>query len=679
LKEDIGVIGWGSDLSWLKMKTSIVVEKRERDKLKKQAPKMKDDEIGEKVSKRLATFDFLGMRTKTVAPFEDDSTTYAVQASYDAIKRARINPKKIGMVKVGTETSPYKTGPTIAYHVATILGTNPQVYEEDISNACNGGMQAVRDAWLCVKTEQIKYGLGIGSDVARGAPGSPLEYAVGAGASAWLIGHKAPIVIRDMVPYAITRHLDIDFWVRDSAQTPEVYGDRSMICYTECVICALALLLLKHPKLTVQDFDNVVPHQPFEYMPIKAFRLLDPSKRDQLRKLLKIALKIEDKDLEKRMMMPEADMVHAIKPGLLSHEIGNTYSASSQTGACHIFDQADCVNDSGEPFFRKGKRILLLSYGSGTRSLAVDLEVVNPTAVKRMVHRASTTLDYLERMKPISKLGTYVDNLKERIGRVKEQLVHKRIIGEIEPASSKTLQEQICDCGSIFYPARKEEWSEIFYKDGNGKPAGGKINCVDTDCHSAVHLLDLPVTGKLRSAQVLSLSDAVWRRMPTSYDVLKRGYVTIVETIFERLYPGTILTTRLKRLGYKGSKGLVQYGIVYAPPMPRVDILKQVCGDDVVYDDLLSLLIRYPERDLSKEEKKVYWGGYRAICTGDVAGVRENFARYTAILNAKKKQNDRSEEEATISQIERNMRIWDNAKKYECKTRKYLNKVTELD
>jgi hydroxymethylglutaryl-CoA synthase len=678
--DDIGIIGWGTDLSWLKMKTAIVVEKRERDKLKRTSPQMDDAEISEMISKRLETFNFLGMRTKTVAPFEDDSTTFAVQASYDAIKRARINPKKIGIVKVGTETAPYKTGPTIAYYVATVLGASPQVYEEDISNACNGGMQAVRDSWLCVKSGQVKYGLGIGSDVARGAPGSPLEYAVGAGASAWLIGHKAPIVIRDMVPYALTRHLDIDFWVRDGAPTPEVYGDRSTICYTECVICSLALLLLKHPKVTIQDFDNIVPHQPFEYMPRKAFRLLDPSKRDQLRKLLKVALKVEDENLEKRMTISEGDMINAIKPGLLSPEIGNTYSASSQTGASHIFDQADYVNDSGESFFRKGKRILLLSYGSGTRSLAVDLEVMNPRAVKQMVHRAPTTVDHLERMKPISKLGTYTSNLRERIGRVKEQLVHRRIIGEIEPASSETLQEQICDCGTIFYPARKGEWNELFYRDGNGKPDGEKISCVDTDCNSGLHLLNLPSKGKLRSAQILPLHDAVWQRMTTSYDILKRGYVIIVETIFERLYPGAILTTRFKRFGYKGSKGLIQYGIAYAPPVPRTDILKKICnGDDVAYDDLLSLLIRYPEQDLSKEEKRIYWSGYRAICTGNVDGVKKNFATYAKMLNAKMDKVSEAERKTIAPQIERSRRFEQNAKSYECKTRKYFKKIIELD
>ncbi|MFH1327311.1 MAG: hypothetical protein ABIH76_00430 [Candidatus Bathyarchaeota archaeon] len=679
MENKIGIVGWGTDLSWLKMKTSAVVEKREKDKLKKTSPSLDEKDIGEKVSEKLRTYDFLGMRTKTVAPYEDDSTTYAVQSSYYALKRAKIDPKKIGLVTVGSETPPYKTGPTIAYHVATILGTGPQVWEEDISNACNGAMQAVRDAYFAVKSDSVEYGLGIGSDVARGAVGSPLEYAVGAGSSAWIIGKNAPITIRDIVPYTETRHIDIDFWVRENQKTPEVFGHRSMVCYGECILGALALLLMRHPKLSVSDFDYIVPHQPFNYMPIKTFKILDPSKKDQLKRLLKTALDVEDPALEKRMGVANSEMARFIMPGLIFSEIGNTYAASSQTGTCHVFNQAGTTKENGEPFFKKGSRILVLSYGSGTRAMALDLEVVDPNAVTKMVHRAPTTLDFLARMKYLN-IGTYSANLKERIGKVRERLIHKRIIAEIEPVGSRMLYENICECESIFYPSRKEEWNEIFFSKGvQPTSSTGGISCMDTDCHGSQKTLSLPVKAKLKSAQKIPLRKALLRRMTTSYEILSKGRAIIVDTIFEKLYPGMLLTTRYKRLDYKGGKGLVQYGIAYAPPVPRLEVLKDICGDNVCYQDLLATLVKYPEQDLPNDEKSAYYAGVRALCIGNVSEVKENFTNFIKLLRYRKKLSEAELQQFIDPQVEMSTRIVDNAEEYVCKAKKYNKKISEID
>jgi hydroxymethylglutaryl-CoA synthase len=70
--------------------------------------------------------------------------------------------------------------------------------------------------------------------------------------------------------------------------------------------------------------------------------------------------------------------------GLLSGEIGNTYSGSCMIGLTAILDEA-----------QPGDRILMVSYGSGAGSDAFDLRVTERiSAVQKL---APTTRDYIRR------------------------------------------------------------------------------------------------------------------------------------------------------------------------------------------------------------------------------------------------------------------------------------------
>ena len=140
------------------------------------------------------------------------------------------------------------------------------------------------------------------------------------------------------------------------------------------------------------------------------------------------------------------------------------------------------------------------------------------------------------------------------------------------------------------------------------------------------------------------------------------------------------MTPRCKRLDYKGSKGLVQYGIAYAPPVPRLGILKTVCGNGTFYQDLLSTLVKYPDYPLSKDEKVAYYSGVRSLCIGDAPTTTESFIKYTELLTARGKKADETETKQFINpQIERNSRIIDNAQEYATKAEKYNRELAEVD
>ena len=73
-----------------------------------------------------------------------------------------------------------------------------------------------------------------------------------------------------------------------------------------------------------------------------------------------------------------------IKTGLLSPMIGNTYAGASPVGLTAILDEA-----------KPGDRILMVSYGSGAGSDALDLRTTERIAERR--HAAPTTADYIDR------------------------------------------------------------------------------------------------------------------------------------------------------------------------------------------------------------------------------------------------------------------------------------------
>jgi len=73
-----------------------------------------------------------------------------------------------------------------------------------------------------------------------------------------------------------------------------------------------------------------------------------------------------------------------IEPGLLSPMIGNTYAASSPLGLTAVLDIA-----------KPGDRILMVSYGSGAGSDALDIRVTDKISGGQML--AQSTQDYVHR------------------------------------------------------------------------------------------------------------------------------------------------------------------------------------------------------------------------------------------------------------------------------------------
>ena len=270
---------------------------------------------------------------KAVAGMDEDTVTMSVEASKYALKRAKIDPKEIGAVYIGTESPPYAVKPA-ATIIAEALGISYNIIAVDMEFACRAGTTAMQNIIGLVASGMIKYGLAIGADTAQGRPGDELEYTAACGAAAYIIGPgKDSLAVFE---YSTSYVSDTpDFWMRDGEFYPRhFYRFTGQPAYFKHIYEAVRLLL-EESGLKPSDFKYVVFHQPNVKFPLTIGK--------------KLGFTLEQ-----------------IKPGLVVNKIGNTYAGSSLIGLAATLDIAQ-PND----------RILIASFGSGAGSDAFSIVVTD--------------------------------------------------------------------------------------------------------------------------------------------------------------------------------------------------------------------------------------------------------------------------------------------------------------
>jgi len=308
----------------------------------------------------------LGIEEKSVPSLDEDTTTIAVEAARNAMRRAKeVDPKEVGAVFVGSESHPYAVKPTAAT-VAEALGLTPNLTAADTEFACKAATTAMQACLGLVKAGYINYGISIGADTAQGAPGDALEYTAAAGGAAYLIGSGDGVIGELEGTHSYTQDVP-DFWRRDGALYPKHAGRfTGEPAYFEHVVnCTKALM--EKLGTTPRDYNYVVFHQPNSKFPLRAARILG----------------FEESKL---------------RTGLIVSRIGNTYSGSSLLGLAAVLDIA-----------RPGERIILTSYGSGAGSDSFSIRVTDAVNSKREL--APPVIYYIERCEFID-YSTYARHRK---------------------------------------------------------------------------------------------------------------------------------------------------------------------------------------------------------------------------------------------------------------------------
>jgi hydroxymethylglutaryl-CoA synthase len=280
----------------------------------------------------------LVVQEKSVPAPDEDTATISVEAARNSLKRAMIDPKKIGAVYVGSESHPYAVKPT-ATIVAEAVQATPELTAADLEFACKAGTAGMQVCMGLVDSGSVEYGLAIGSDTAQGAPSDALEYTASAGGAAYIIGANKTIADFEGT-YSFTTDTP-DFYRREGKPYPR-HGGRftGEPAYFKHVLSA-AHGLFKKMGTEASDYDHVVFHQPNGKFYIRAARKLG--------------------------FTPEQ-----YETGLLTPVIGNTYSGATPIGLAAILDIA-----------KPDDRIMAVSYGSGAGSDAFSIRVNEEVQEKR--------------------------------------------------------------------------------------------------------------------------------------------------------------------------------------------------------------------------------------------------------------------------------------------------------
>ncbi|MDI7276035.1 MAG: hydroxymethylglutaryl-CoA synthase [Anaerolineae bacterium] len=300
------------------------------------------------------------VREKSVSGLDEDTTTMAIEAARNALRRAEIPAQELRAVWVGTESKTYAVKPTGTI-VAEALGATPYTQAADWEFACKAGTEALQAAIGLVGSGMVRYALVAGVDAAQGRPGDALEYTAGAGGAAFIVGPR-----EESLAYcegSTSYVTDTPDFFRRAHQRYPSHGGRftGEPAYFRHIQNA-AEQLLKDLGRTPKDYAACIFHQPNAKFPERVGRALGFS-REQM------------------------------AAGMLVSEIGNCYAGSSLLGLTAALDQA-----------RPGDRILLVSFGSGAGSDAFSLVVTE--AIEERRHRAPATRDYVRRRQGID-YGTY--------------------------------------------------------------------------------------------------------------------------------------------------------------------------------------------------------------------------------------------------------------------------------
>jgi hydroxymethylglutaryl-CoA synthase len=296
----------------------------------------------------------LNIRAKSVPGPDEDVITMSVEAARQAVRRAKLNPKDIGAIYVGSESHPYAVKPS-ATIVAEAIEAAPAMTAADYEFACKAGTAAMQTCMGLTLSEMMRYGMAIGADTSQGAPGDALEYSASAGAAAFVIGRETLMATID---HTVSYTTDTpDFWRREGQMYPS-HGGRftgEPAYFRHVVECAR--LLFKKAGTGPKDYDYAVFHQPNGKFPLRVGRKLG----------------FTDKQMD---------------TGLLVRDIGNTYSGAIMVGLCAIFDIA-----------RAGERIFAVGYGSGAGSDGFDITVTD--GIKAVDRRDGPIMDMVRNATPL--------------------------------------------------------------------------------------------------------------------------------------------------------------------------------------------------------------------------------------------------------------------------------------
>ena len=283
----------------------------------------------------------LGVDEVTVPAWDQDTTTFAMDAALDAL--SRLPPEivdTIGMIVVGTESKPYSVKPT-ATSVQHLVGAPQDIICYDAEFACIAAGMQIKPAMAMIRAGEIDTALIIGADVSQGAPGDPLDFDTGSGGACLVISRYNVILDYLTMNTHVGDHPD--FARRKNHAYPfhgrAFTGHPSYFAFQEAAVAKA----LEGVGIGVDDVAGATFHQPnFNFVA---------------------------KEVEQLGLDAPTRKARGLKPCVIGSpviEIGNTYSAATIFGLASLVNEpAHDVGDGQTTTFGAGDIILTGWYGSG--------------------------------------------------------------------------------------------------------------------------------------------------------------------------------------------------------------------------------------------------------------------------------------------------------------------------
>ncbi|MCG8463907.1 MAG: hypothetical protein MI750_03510 [Xanthomonadales bacterium] len=251
----------------------------------------------------------------------EDVYTMAASAVLRLIQQYQIDPQRIGMLSLGTESSKDNAAGAVIVRGLLDLAL-PQLGLPPISrhcevpefkHACLGGIYALKSSlrYLATDAEDDKIAIAVAADVAEYARGSSGEQTQGAGAVAMLVDREAQMFRLDLSSAGVaSAYRGPDFRKPSARHFSERYqtgcqrahdfpifsGRYSTHAYTDATLAAVRDLwrrLQADPFTELESVSQFFFHRPYAHMPVSGLAMIyldalhQSGQLDQLRELAK--------------------------------------------------------------------------------------------------------------------------------------------------------------------------------------------------------------------------------------------------------------------------------------------------------------------------------------------------------------------------------------------------------
>ena len=306
----------------------------------------------------------LGAREMAVPDPGEDTVALAATAVAKLLATSGVDPARVGMLVVGTETGVDHSKP-VASFVQGLVGLPREMRTFDTQHACYGATAALMAAsdWIASGSAEGRVAIVVASDVARYGLRTAGEPTQGGGAVALLVSADPQLLELDRVSGAFSTDVH-DFWRPIGRREAVVDGHYSIQCYLDAVAGAyrgwreraIRRELVSGGELASAELARIAYHVPFCKMARKAHLHVRKTELEG-----RAGAPLEGEALAAEEKAAAASFEAQVASSLwLPSRVGNTYTAALYMSLASLL-HADAAALAG-------KRVGLFSYGSGCSS-----------------------------------------------------------------------------------------------------------------------------------------------------------------------------------------------------------------------------------------------------------------------------------------------------------------------